>query len=120
MLFDFDAETFLETVWFNGDLDGTFKETSDALYNVFYSGDGISYPSIFGNAGQQQPTNLEYFDVSGSGSYSYWSVAASGWGDHSGYVEQIEFSAVPEPSVIALFGLGLVGLGFARKKSFKA
>jgi hypothetical protein len=30
--------------------------------------------------------------------------------------DNISFSAVPEPSIIALFGLGLVGIGFARRR----
>jgi hypothetical protein len=32
-------------------------------------------------------------------------------------VLRVAFSVVPEPSIIALFGLGLIGLGFARRKT---
>ncbi len=127
LLFEFDVDTFLQTVWLNGDhnplvdgdLDGTFRESSDSLYNVFYSTDGTTYSSIFGSAGQQQPTNLDYFNINTDDSYKHWAVAASGWGDHGGYVEAIEYTSVPEPSIFALLGAGLAGLGFARRRKMK-
>ncbi len=42
------------------------------------------------------------------------------WADGSSdafYVSGLEVSAVPEPSIVALFGLGLLGMGFTRRKS---
>ena len=32
------------------------------------------------------------------------------------YLSALEVEAVPEPSILALFGLGLVGLGFAGRR----
>ena len=62
--------------------------TTDLMYNVFNAG---SY----------------YFDTLVSGSFG-------GVGLKDGIT--INVAAIPEPSIIALFGLGLVGIGFARRR----
>ncbi len=63
-------------------------------------------------------TNHGHIDVSDglNGNWSYVDIA-----DAHGYMESIVYrtsagAVVPEPSIIALFGLGLVGIGFARRR----
>lgn len=124
LLFNFNASTWLQKVSFNGehkpfvdgDEDGNYKDTDNALFNVFFSTDGVSYTSIFGSNGQQQPDGLKSFSIS-SGAHSFWAVAASGWGDHSSYIESLEYNQVPAPASIAMLSLGLIGLAAARRSS---
>ncbi len=126
MFFDFDVATILETIWFNGDhhenvdgyLTGSLSDGNDALFNIFYSSDGVLYEDVFNN--QVQPTDLEFLTTGVDDGYKFWAISASGYGAHASYVEAIEFSAVPEPSIVALFGLGLLGLGLTRRKVVSA
>ncbi len=51
----------------------------------------------------------------------YLTFEADGTADtYGGFIDNVELASVPEPSVLALFGLGLVGLGFASSKKKQA
>ena len=59
--------------------------------------------------------------VHGLGLYFAWKMHGEGGtteyeGEHPEYVHTNGSKPVPEPSIIALFGLGLFGLGLARRR----
>ncbi|MDX1817471.1 MAG: PEP-CTERM sorting domain-containing protein [Marinobacter sp.] len=121
LFFDFNNAVTLDTIWFNGDhkehVDGSttnsVTDPANALFNIFFSTNGTDYTNLFSN--QVRPTDLEYITTALSESYQYYAVAASGWGPHMSYVEALSYT-VPEPGTLSLLGLGLIGLGFARRQ----
>jgi hypothetical protein len=141
LIFKFKVDTMLEQIWFNGDHTDSVasgpNKSDNAIFNIFFSEDGEFFDSIYGYDSPynfaRAPEDAEYLDTmdgdallgyindDGFTGAKYWAVAATGWGDHASYVEGIQYSsAVPEPATLALFGLGLLGLGTRARSNKKS
>jgi hypothetical protein len=122
VFFKFAVEAILNKVFFNGDHKPTVDTGNaigaNAVFNIFHSTDNVTYTSIYPNIGpffnSRVPDSGESLSVN-AGAFQYWAVSATGYGSHASYIEAIDYD-VPEPSIIALFGLGLFGLGFASRR----
>jgi len=115
LFFDFGSDVTLSKVWFNG---GHQEDSGAAHFNIFYSDDNITYTSVFGGGASHQNPAGDFLLTGLSDTYRYFAVASTGTsGSPGGYVEAIDFAQeVPTPGSLALFGLGLAGLGLARRK----
>jgi hypothetical protein len=104
--------------WGEKDIEGTWTLIDDfwswfdeAVFTVHVGGNPGENPDDFG------AFVIEWGELSGTWSFLQTTTASGGGGGLSNVSIWTGPHKVPEPGILALFGLGLLGLGFARRKT---
>lgn len=128
--FVFDANVIIEKIWLNNNHDG-----DKSLFNDYITigVDGANSPTRLDNGGYLLDSLLDLdfalsagsiFDVGfnpnqsceSGGSQSQTASSTTNYNNCEFYISKIEYSTVPEPTTLALLGLGIFGLSFARRR----
>ena len=117
LYFTFDTNVIIERIWFNNthDRDWTIDGGDYVLINgvqVAGPGNGYATGNNYNNTiGGASASN--FLGPYGAGAGVALSI---GFGDQQFYISGMEVRAVPEPGTLALFGIGLLGMGAMRRR----
>ena len=125
--FVFDDDVIINSIWVNNNHDGDKSLLNDSVL----TGTGGGSPTTINNGGYLQDSLISVglnlgagtsFDVGFDPSQS----CGGSYNNCELYISKIDFtrspippSAIPEPTTLALLGLGLAGMGAARRRQSK-
>ena len=115
--FVFDEDVVIDKIWLNNNHDGDRSLLNDYVEvdgtATLLTNGGVSLDSVLAlGLLVQAGTSFDLGFYAGSEQI----CGDSQYDNCEFYVSKIEFSSVPEPSTIALLGLGLAGIGIARRR----
>ena len=117
--FVFDTNVRIDKIWLNNTHDPDRNILDPDLITIDgsdYKGPGNGYAptTSYSNYGSSVNNWLGSFNVNAGHEFTI------AFNDQQFYVSGMEISAVPEPSILTLIGLGLFGLGFSRFRNKKS